>query len=105
MACTVVAVPRSAGVVTVSRLDRDFDGLGLVCWQGRPPRRGRPKAGPATAFFVLFALAAAGVFAAQMLGYLHWKGPLAFTPAVLMLVALNAQLIAAARWAAGWLAG
>ena len=91
--------------VTVRRLDRDSGGLGMVNWQGKPPRRGRPKAGPATAFFALFALAAALAFAAQMLGWVHWKGPLAFTPAVLMLVAVNAQLIAAARWALGWLAG
>lgn len=91
--------------VTLRRLDRDSGGLGMVCWQGKPPRRGRPKAGPATAFFALFALAAAAVFAGQMLGWLHWKGPLAFTPAALMLVAVNAQLIAAARWALGWLAG
>lgn len=91
--------------VTPRRLDRDSGGMGMVCWQGRPPRRGRPRPGPATALFALFALAAATVFAAQMVGWLHWKGPLAFTPAALMLVALNAQLIAAVRSALGWLAG
>ena len=91
--------------MTLRHLDRNFAGPGMVCWQDKPARRGRPKAGLTTVLCALFALAAAVVLAGQMLGWLHWKGPLAFTPVMLMVVALNAQLIAMVRGFLGWLAG
>jgi hypothetical protein len=79
--------------------------MGMVRWQNSKARRTRPRLGPGAILAVAVAAPAVAVVAAQGLGWLHLPGWTALVPAGLALVALSAQLVAAARAALAWLGG
>ena len=79
--------------------------MGMVRWQNSKARRTRPRMGPGAILAVAVAAPAVAVVAAQGLGWLHLPGWTALVPAGLALIALSAQLVAAARAALAWLGG
>ena len=86
-------------------MDYQLGQPGLIYWQSRKARRPSGRVGLWTSFTVVCAVAGLLTLAGQMLGWMHFHGPLAMLPAGLLLVAINAQLFAAARSALAWLAG
>lgn len=88
-----------------TRMDFDAGGPGVISWQNRRKRSASPKLGPIGTVMTVLALLGVAVVAGQMIGWLHWRGPLAFAPAALVLILANAPIIAAVRAAFGWLGG
>jgi fatty acid desaturase len=78
---------------------------GLINWQNRRTRRPTGRMNIWATVTVICAIAGVASLVCQMAGWVHWRGPLALVPAGLLLLAINAQLIAAVRAALSWLAG
>lgn len=79
--------------------------IGLVNWQSRKTRRSRPRMGVWAILAVAVALIGAAVTVAQVVGWLHLPGRIAYAPAVFVAIGLSAQIAAAARTALEWLGG
>ncbi len=86
-------------------MDHQFGQPGLINWQNRKLRRPTGKFSLWTAFILLCAIGGLAALGCQMAGWVHWTGLLAILPAGLLLLAINAQLIAGVRAALAWLAG
>ncbi len=88
----------------MSRFIRSGD-PGLVRWQASKARRVKPRMGLGAILAAITAILGLLTVAAQGLGWLHLPGWLAFVPVGVVLAALSAQLVAAARYALEWLGG
>lgn len=86
-------------------MDHQLGEPGLIYWQSRKMRRPAGRMSLWTTFITLCAVAGLVSLAGQMLGWMHFRGVFAAAPAGLLLLAVNAQLIAGARTALAWLAG
>jgi hypothetical protein len=85
-------------------MDHKLGGVGLVSWQGKPNRRFKAGIKPWTVVVVICALVGAAGAGAQALGWFPKTGPLAVAPPALILLAISAQLVAAARAVLTWFA-
>jgi hypothetical protein len=86
-------------------MDHQLGQPGLINWQSRKLRRPSSRLGVWTILVTLCAIAGLASLAGQLAGWIHFKGLLAALPAVLLILAVNAQLFAGARAAFAWLAG
>jgi hypothetical protein len=85
-------------------MDHKLGRIGLVSWQGKPNRRFKAGIRPWTVVVVICALLGAAGAGAQALGWLPRTGPFAVVPPALILLAISAQLVAAARAIQTWFA-
>jgi|GEM_PF-3542977 hypothetical protein len=86
-------------------MEHQFGQPGLIYWQNRKMRRTAGRMSLWATFITVCAVAGLVALAGQMLGWTHFHGPFMAIPAGLLLLAINAQLIAGARAALAWLAG
>ena len=87
------------------RMDHDLGRIDLIHWQGRRNRRLKSGVSAWTVVVGTCALVGAGAVVAQAAGWLQWTGLLAAVPALLVLLALSAQLVTVVRATVGWLTG
>ncbi len=86
-------------------MEHQFGQPGLIYWQNRKLRRPTGRISLWSMFVTVCAVAGLLTLAGQMAGWVHFKGLYAGLPAGLLILAVNAQLIAGARAALAWLAG
>ncbi len=86
-------------------MDHQLGRIDLIRWQGRRNRRLKTGVSAWTVLIGACALVGCAALAAQASGALPWTGPLGAAPAVLVLFALGAQILAMARAAFTWLKG
>ena len=86
-------------------MDHELGRISLINWQGRRARRLKPSISPWTVILVICAALGTAGATAEGAGWVHWTGPVAAAPAVLLFIAISSQLVALARAALTWLAG
>jgi hypothetical protein len=86
-------------------MDHQLGQPGLIYWQSRRLRRASSRVSVWTIVAAVCAIAGLAALVTQMAGWVHFKGLLAAAPAALLILAVNARLLAGARAALAWLAG
>jgi hypothetical protein len=90
--------------VKPSPFTRGHSDPGVITWQ-KHGRRARPTFGPLTLLLIPCAVIGGVILVCQLSGWIQWSGPLAVTPAAMLLVAISGQLFGLARAALRWFAG
>jgi hypothetical protein len=97
-----MAGDRGVGTAYLTRMDHQLGRINLIRWQGRKTRRGAAGGSLWPLLIVTCAVFVGVIVAIQAAGWVHWTGPVAFVPAVLLVLILSAPLLAMGRAILTW---